>query len=340
MGGRSTPSAHIDAGQSAVLLKFLGPLRRFAAEILPLRLRDALAGWRFRRQQRSGSVSVEDYWTGHTVHTADEYLTDRHASIEYFQWRCEQYPGYLDLMPVSGHDGLRVLDFGCGPGHDLVGFLEYSRPKELTGVDVSSTALDIARRRVELHAGGPDVTLSQVKAGEAFAPPGTIDYLHSSGVLHHLEDPVGALQLFREALAPGGRIRLMVYNRDSIWRNLYVPYVLQIRRRAIPLDVPLDDAFRMSTDGPNCPIAHSYNFEGISAMAQKAGLQCEKVGVAMSQHERSIWNTYAPLALRDRRTGDGVRHFVSAMNVDEVGRPLSALGEVPGVDLVVQMKHA
>ena len=26
-------------------------------------------------------------------------------------------------MPVSGRDGDIVLDYGCGPGHDLVGFM-------------------------------------------------------------------------------------------------------------------------------------------------------------------------------------------------------------------------
>ena len=31
-------------------------------------------------------------------------------------------------MPVNQADGLVVLDYGCGPGNDLVGFGHFSNP--------------------------------------------------------------------------------------------------------------------------------------------------------------------------------------------------------------------
>ena len=40
----------------------------------------------------------------------------RLESLDYFHWRCDQYSGYLDLMPVKGFDGKSILDFDCGPG--------------------------------------------------------------------------------------------------------------------------------------------------------------------------------------------------------------------------------
>ena len=75
------------------------------------------------------------YWSNHMV--ANENWSDSEQSIEYFHWRNEQYPGYIDLMPTSHADGLIVADYGCGPGNDLVGFHEFSKPAKLIGIDVS-----------------------------------------------------------------------------------------------------------------------------------------------------------------------------------------------------------
>ena len=57
----------------------------------------------------------EAYWTRHNV-TLHAAFPTVEASLEYFDWRNDQYPGYIDLMPVQGQDGKVVLDYGCGPG--------------------------------------------------------------------------------------------------------------------------------------------------------------------------------------------------------------------------------
>jgi hypothetical protein len=93
-----------------------------------------------------GSAS---YWTSHMV-AEDDWL-NAEASMEHFLWRNAQYPGYIELMPVCGADGLVVADYGCGPGHDLVGFSEFSKPARLIGLDVSRTALSASERRLALH---------------------------------------------------------------------------------------------------------------------------------------------------------------------------------------------
>ena len=54
-------------------------------------------------------------------------------------------------MPVDEADDLVVVDYGCGPGNDLVGFSEFSKTKKLIGVDVSKTALKVAETRLKLH---------------------------------------------------------------------------------------------------------------------------------------------------------------------------------------------
>src|SRR3546814_610675 len=98
------------------------------------------------------NLSSEEYWSQHNVTNHVKFVDDS-ESLKYFDWRNDQYIGYIDLLPVKGHDGEVILDFGCGPGNDLVGFLTYSRPARLVGVDVSAPSLEQARERVELHQG-------------------------------------------------------------------------------------------------------------------------------------------------------------------------------------------
>ncbi len=72
------------------------------------------------------------YWTKHTV-TGHLVFRSREHSLQYLAWRNSQYLFYEDLMPLDGHDGEIILDYGCGPGNDMVGFAEFSRPQRIIG---------------------------------------------------------------------------------------------------------------------------------------------------------------------------------------------------------------
>ena len=131
---------------------------------------------------RRGSAA---YWTSHMVRHENWQMADE--SLDHFHWRNAQYPGYIELMPVVGADGLTVLDYGCGPGNDLVGFSVFSRPERLIGVDVSSTALKVAKRRLNLH--GKRVELIEISENENHIPlpDQSVDLIHCSGVRHHVK---------------------------------------------------------------------------------------------------------------------------------------------------------
>jgi ubiquinone/menaquinone biosynthesis C-methylase UbiE len=83
-------------------------------------------------------------------------------------------------MPVAGYDGKAILDYGCGPGHDVVGFAHFSKTARLIGMDVSTTSL------------------------------ASIDLIHSSGVLHHTPNPLKILKEFRRIIRPGGSAQIMI----------------------------------------------------------------------------------------------------------------------------------
>lgn len=287
------------------------------------RMRELLARGRARLAARHGSAA---YWTRHLVPTQD--WTDAQASLEHFHWRNAQYPGYIELMPVHGADGLAVVDYGCGPGNDLAGFAAFSRPRRLVGVDVSPTALAIARGRLALH--GADVELLQIREDDNAIPieSESVDLVHSSGVLHHARHPRAALAEIRRILRPGGRLRVMVYNHDSVWLHLYVAYLHRIERGR-DADVPLLDAFRRTTDGPDCPISHCYRPPEFVALAESCGFRGRFLGASISLTElEAMARRYA--AIRDRRLPREHRDFLGALRFDDAGHPTIG-GVVAGI---------
>jgi SAM-dependent methyltransferase len=283
--------------------------------------------------------AVADYWTDHNV-TLHKMFASRAESLEYFHWRCDPYPGYVSLMPVSGQDGRDVLDYGCGPGHDLVGFVEYSKVRRLAGVDVSKSSLAEARHRLALHGGEQvELLLADPNATRLPFEDGSFDYIHSSGVLHHVPDLPAILAEFRRLLRPGGRTRVMVYNYNSLWLHLYVAFALRHRDKTIEADLPIRDAFTRSTDGPDCPIANCYTPEEFGAVAAGAGLRCELVGAACSLFEMQLAQQCRYQACMDQRLEREHREFLLALTFDQGGTPLYR-GVPAGVDLVLELSAA
>ena len=92
-----------------------------------------------------------------------------------------------DLVRTVGSLGVRtVLDVGCGSGDNLEA-LAATGSYELTGVDVSDGALDVARARV------PGATLSVLDIQRDVLPR-TFDLVMSLQVVEHLVDDTTALR--------------------------------------------------------------------------------------------------------------------------------------------------
>jgi SAM-dependent methyltransferase len=283
---------------------------------------------RLRGRLPSPNSSSHEYWTEHNV-TSHATFSSISQSLECLEWRNSQYLGYIDLMPVSGFDDKVIMDYGCGPGHDLVGFISSSRPARLIGMDVSGTSLAEAKTRVDLHGGKVD--LMQIDEGERRVPlaNASVDVIHSSGVLHHTLDPGRILREFRRILKPGGFAQVMVYNYDSIWLHLYVAYHRMILNNLVG-DGSLRDAFRSSTDGPDCPISDCYTPNQFLELARDSGLIGSFRGAAISVHEmRQLPKRWD--ALEDRRLNLESRRFLSKLMIDNRGVP-TYRGAVAGVD--------
>lgn len=275
------------------------------------------------------------YWTEHNV-TRHQQFESAGESLDYFHWRNAQYPGYIDLMPVAGHDGQAVLDFGCGPGHDLVGFGTYSRPGRLVGADVSSSSLREARSRLALH--GIPAELIEISPGAPLPfERETFDHVHSSGVLHHLADTAAALRDLRRVLRPAGTAAVMVYNSNSIWMHLKVAYQRTLVEGRFA-DLTLEQQFARSTDGEDCPISRSYRPDEFVSLAAAAGFSAVFAGAAVSLIELDL----LPLrhrALMDRRLPDASRRFLETLTFDHQMMPCTE-GRRAGIAAVYHLRPA
>lgn len=280
-------------------------------------------------------LTSSEYWTGHNVTYHYNFLNCE-DSLSYMRWRFSQYLNYEELMPCSGFDNKVVLDYGCGPGHDVVGFIEYSKPAKVIAMDVSTSSLEETRKRVALHNASGVVEIKLIKEKEKLPiEDNSVDYIHSSGVLHHTPNMNEILDEFRRILKPDGLIRIMVYNYNSIFTQLYVPYILQITK-GMHKELSLEDAFRRSTDGDACPISRFYIPEEFIAVCEKSKLYGKFLGAAISLDEMD-WVPKRNQAMANIRLAEKHRNFLKSLTFDQYLRPIYK-GNIAGIDAVYEFK--
>lgn len=146
-------------------------------------------------------MSATDFWQENQV--AGRYETYE-ESTEALLKRAAQFPHLNELMPTH-FPGKTILDFGCGPGHDTIQFLN-NGARHVYFADVSWQALSNTNHRVKLHG-----LRSETTPLFADDPLPEVDHVHCAGVLHHMHDPIGALERLR-AISPQARI--MVYDGE------------------------------------------------------------------------------------------------------------------------------
>lgn len=114
----------------------------------------------------------------------------------------------LRRLPSGG----KILEVGAGTGGLLVAAARAGR--DVTGVDIASRWLVVARRRLTDQR--LIVPLVVAEAERLPWPDGWFDCLVADSLIEHLDDPAAALIEFRRVLKPGGRLLLWSPNRFSL----------------------------------------------------------------------------------------------------------------------------
>lgn len=160
---------------------------------------------------------IQRYWNEriHDLEMTEHAVGTREFFDDLDDYRFDKLHYLPRLVDFSAYGGRRLLEVGCGIGTDLVRFARGGAL--VTGVDLSSTAIDLARQNFALH--GVTADDLRVANGEALPfPDASFDVVYGHGVVQYTAD---AAQLIREChrvLRPGGEAIFMVYNRVS-WLN-------------------------------------------------------------------------------------------------------------------------
>lgn len=269
------------------------------------------------------STPVDHYWSEHTVNSKPFRTTSE--SERYLQWRASVYPLFMEFMNLYGeHDDQVVLDYGCGPGNDLVGFALYTQAKKIIGIDISEKALSLAQQRLALHRVGSErIELIHSSDSVTTIPleDESIDYVHCAGVLQHTSSPETLLKEFYRILKRGAEACVMVYNRDSVWLHLYTAFQRMIVEGVFHGMSALE-AFSKNVDGEDCPLARCYSADEFMAICAEIGFEPEYVGGYLSDTELESLKLYREEALQSSKLAEEHKHFIASLTFDERGYPV------------------
>jgi SAM-dependent methyltransferase len=295
---------------------------RVVDSLLPPPRTDEARAPAVREAVAAAPTPVDRFWDEHTLNPRP--FRSARESERHLEWRFAQYPLFRELMDLWGeHDGETILDYGCGPGDDVTGFLLYTRARRVIGMDVSPRALRLTRHRLALHRVDLDrVELVQTNDASATVPlpDASVDFVNCGGVLHHTSHPEAILGELRRVLRPGGRAHVMVYNRDSVFFHLFTAYVRMLLEGAFP-GHPVEEAFRRNTDGPECPVSRAYRPAEFAALCESAGFEARFVGGYLSYWDVGSLE-HLGRAVADGRLADEHREFLARVDRDERGFPL------------------
>jgi ubiquinone/menaquinone biosynthesis C-methylase UbiE len=170
------------------------------------------------------------------------------------------------LMPPSRLEHANVLDVGCGPGQILVMMKQRWPGMQITGLDAGPAMIDKARR--DAADAGLDITYEVLRVGpmgDARLPyaDAEFDLVTCNSVIHHLADPVGALDEIARVARSNGAVLV----RDLQRPKLMLPYALHVRLFGRHYEGEMRRLYEASVAAAYTPA----EFEGLLSRSKLAG---------------------------------------------------------------------
>lgn len=149
-----------------------------------------------------------DYWNGVLPQFMRDFA-DGKGMVDFGNFYNLDFIQHLAFPKMISTDGLDILSAGCGTGEAEL-FLSIKHPNvRFTAIDLSENSLNRAKsyaselgtRNIEFINGN----ILNIKLEKKF------DIIISSGVIHHLSNPVAGLRNLKKYLKPDGIMVIMVY---------------------------------------------------------------------------------------------------------------------------------
>lgn len=122
---------------------------------------------------------------------------------------------------------IRVLDIGCGDGHDLFLMAKETKDQNVNffGIDINPEHVEYVQRRAD-YEGYQNIEVCQGEIQELSGKflPATFDFIVCSEVLEHLQEPYKTILDISRLLVPGGQAVVTTPNARnaiSILVNLF-----------------------------------------------------------------------------------------------------------------------
>lgn len=169
----------------------------------------------------------------------DEILKERQEYMDYLGK--EGYPSVADISSdiVAGRT---FLNIGCGGGYEGLLFSGYGT--RYIGVDFSYNAALFTRKIIE--KAGFEGTTFQAEAEVLPFKNDSIEYIYSSGVLHHTPNTEQTLREVYRVLKPGGTAMIGLY---ATYSTMFLWYRLHAIVRGNLTKVAIADWMNVNTEG-------------------------------------------------------------------------------------------
>lgn len=159
------------------------------------------------------SISKEELNTIAQTYHQQDILEDKHI-----EGACQEYSFHWVFNHILPSN--RVLEMGYGDG--LFSAALHQRKIQFALIEGAETLVQEAQSRY------PDVSVYH-DLFESFTPIEKYDIVLATHVLEHVDDPIALLKHIRTWLNPGGKIIVIVPNKESIHRRLAVRMGLQAK---------------------------------------------------------------------------------------------------------------
>ncbi|MBN2417654.1 class I SAM-dependent methyltransferase [bacterium] len=160
---------------------------------------------------------ISEYWN-ERIHDL-EIVTHPVGTAGFFNdlaaYRFDKLNYLQRVVDFTAFKGMKVLEIGCGAGIDAVLFAENGA--DYTGIDLSRTAIDLAKKNFSLRKLKGTF---RVMNGEALEYRNELfDVVYVHGVLQYTADAGKMAAESLRVLKKGGQLIAMVYNRNG-WLNI------------------------------------------------------------------------------------------------------------------------
>jgi ubiquinone/menaquinone biosynthesis C-methylase UbiE len=160
---------------------------------------------------------VREFWNRLSCDT--QVASSPKFSVEYFQeiesFRYLDQPFIHAFAQFTRYHGKRVLEVGFGAGTDFIQWLRAGA--RASGIDLTQEALENLTRRIEAYKLPAPEQIMVADAEQLPFESDSFDLGYSFGVLHHSPDTEKAIAELVRVVRPGGEIKIMLYNRHSVY---------------------------------------------------------------------------------------------------------------------------